>query len=210
MRTSMMNLVGTKVGRLTVSKFLYRGKSYSPFFECICDCGNIKTISGSHLRNIKIRSCGCLARELTAKRNYKHGMSNTKEHRAWLAMHNRCNLKTLKGYENWGGRGIKVCSRWGSFDSFLEDMGYSPTSKHSIDRIDNNGNYEPQNCRWATNKQQTRNLRSNKNYELNGVVKTLSEWCEEFNLNYGTIHNRIYSLKWCFQKAITSPIRNKQ
>lgn len=124
---------------------------------CLCDCGRETVVRGSDLREGKTKSCGCLHDELASKRNFRHGHSKgTRTYRSWMAMRDRCRYSNHKDYEHYGGRGIKVCERWQSFENFLADMGERPVGL-TLDRIDPNGNYEPGNCRWATWSEQREN-----------------------------------------------------
>lgn len=149
-------------------------------WHCICDCGNYIDVAGVYLRNGNTKSCGCGQ----VYYHQIHGMSNTPEFAAWRAMIDRCYNKKNKHYKNYGGRGIKVCDRWlESFESFFEDMGPRPSSKHSIDRIDVNGNYCPENCRWATIKEQTINKRTNRFlYDDQGNKFTHSQIAYQFEV----------------------------
>ncbi len=135
-----------------------------------------------------------------------HGMSGTNVYRRWKHMLARCTNPKNKHYKNYGGRGIKVCERWRKFENFLADMGYPPTWKHSLDRIDNNGNYEPSNCRWATRLEQQNNIRSNKMLEFKGKRMSLSAWSRELNINKATLAGRLNKRKWSIEKAFLTPI----
>ena len=142
--------------------------------------------------------------------SYIHGMSYSKEHSTWSKIKSRCNNPKNKAFKNYGGRGIKVCKRWQkSFILFLKDMGMAPTRKHSIDRIDNNGDYRPGNCRWATAKEQGNNTRLNHLIEFKGQKKTLMEWSEIIGFHYKRAHKRIFA-GWDFEDVIkNSPERRK-
>lgn len=138
-----------------------------------------------------------------------HGMCGTVEYATWARMINRCERPNDKSYKNYGGRGIVVCDRWKeSPKNFLEDMGYRPSDNHSIDRIDVNGNYEPSNCRWATQKEQNNNRRGNINITHNSKTKTLAEWCDDLGLSYAMVSQRINKYGMTFSEAITKPAKN--
>lgn len=180
------NIEGCRFGRLTViSKSPSEGKGTR--WLCICDCGTQKVILGYRLRIGSVRSCGCLWTDAIVK----HGKSSTAEYRSWNAMRHRCEDPKCQSFPNYGGRGIKVCRRWSaSFPAFLEDMGNKPNPSLSIERRDNNGDYTPENCYWATDKEQQNNTRWNRRLTHNGQTKTVSEWAEETGLNPSTIHSR--------------------
>jgi len=145
---------------------------------------------------------------MTNKGRFKHGYSRTTEHNAWKSMKARCYNKNYDHYKDYGGRGIIVCDRWlRSFENFISDMGEKPTSQHSVDRIDNNGNYEPVNCRWATRKEQARNKRSTIKITHNGAIKTISELATEHGLKYETLRWRIMDKKWELERALVTPVQ---
>jgi len=155
--------VGEKYGRRTVIAFAYV-KYQKQHWHCLCDCGKSTIASTGSLRSGHPKSCGCASLEVNVKHGYgRRGERRTPEYGTWQGMLNRCRNPKCKSYSYYGGRGITVCDRWReSFQAFLEDMGSKPSPTHSIDRIDNEGNYEPGNCRWATKAEQNRNQRKRK------------------------------------------------
>lgn len=133
----------------------------------------------------------------------QHGMRNTPEYRAWSHMRDRCYRKKDKSYQNYGGRGIIVCDRWRkSFTAFYEDMGKRPTPQHSIDRIDNDGNYEPSNCRWATKQEQADNRRSGYRFTYKGETLSIRQWSVESGIAYDTLRQRLLRYNWPIEKAL--------
>jgi len=168
--------------------------SRSRYYLCQCSCGNEVVVQLSDLLRGHTKSCGCLCSELSAERvrlrNTTHGMSDTREYHSWAAMVARCTNEKQLDYGHYGGRGIKVCDRWlNSFEDFYTDMGDRPPST-SLDRIDNDGDYTPDNCRWATWREQSRNRRDNRLIEN----KPLVDWCEDNELSYHTVGHRLYRL----------------
>jgi len=179
------------------------------FIPVICKCGKKITVKMTSLQNGRKKSCGCLLKEISSARwKTQNGLSKTKEYRAWRGMINRCYDPGYSLFHRYGGRGIVVCERWLlSFDNFLFDMGQCPVDKNSLDRYPNNdGNYEPANCRWATDSEQANNRSTCQYFTINGISKTLNEWCLMYNISYKLVHNRIFKSKWDIIKALTAPI----
>lgn len=203
-RPSRSARVGQKFGRLTLIKEAPKLPSNAGRrWLCRCDCGRTREASQTNLRRGLVKSCGCLVVDALRSRA-THGLSNTKEYDAWKSMLRRCYDPRTERYPVYGGRGIRVCERWrDGFENFLADIGFAPSQSHSIDRIDVNGDYEPQNCRWATPKEQSRNTSRNIRLTLNGQTKTLAEWAEGSQLRYRTIHRRVMEQGWSLQDALT-------
>lgn len=137
-----------------------------------------------------------------------HGLSHLPEYRIWKGIRRRCNNKNEQWYHRYGGRGIKVCKQWNNFENFYQDMGSRPNSDFWIERINNNGNYEPTNCRWATKKEQQRNRSSNRKYIINNEEKTLVEWCEIYKKSYHLVKLRIRR-GWNPKEALETKIINR-
>lgn len=192
--------VGQRFGRLTVLRF-DQAKNYRSFWLCQCDCGKTASVSVSTLLNGATRSCGCISRELSSRRAARmrsakpmHGGTNTRAYTSWCAMKQRCYNPNSQHFQAYGGRGISVCSRWNGkdgFANFLSDMGQPPAGM-SLDRWpDNNGDYEPSNCRWANRQDQQNNRRVNRVVMIAGVSKTVSQWSRETGVHVNTISDRL-------------------
>lgn len=202
-----MNLLGQKFTRLTViSESPIRSKAGNVRWVCRCDCGTETMVETASLRRGTTKSCGCLRKEIFINNATKHGYSKKTEHIAWEGMKRRCSNKNDRAYKHYGDRGITVCARWlNSFEAFLRDVGNRPSSKHSIDRIDNNGNYEPGNVKWSTQKEQNNNTRRNHILIFDGQRHTIPEWSEITGIKSATIHSRIIQ-RWSIEKTLTTPI----
>lgn len=186
-----IDITGQKFGRLTALYRLYNYHKKGTWWLCVCECGSLKECFIGHLRSGVIKSCGCLYHE---GNNKKHGLCGTRLYKTWKSIKQRCYRPKDVNYKNYGGRGITMCNEWKrdpqAFYDWAMSHGYNNTL--TIDRIDVNGNYEPNNCRWSTVKQQARNRRSNKYYTINGETRCLSEWCEIYNLSYKAVCSRLY------------------
>lgn len=192
-----IDLTGKRFGRLVVVSRVESDKRGEVQWLCRCDCGNEPIATGNHLRRGYTNSCGCLSRERTVDTHRTHGGTGTRLFYVWSSMKGRCQNKNDKAYPNYGGRGIEVYGEWkDSFEAFRDwalDNGYEEGL--TIDRIDNNDSYSPENCRWVTLREQNRNKRTNVNMSIGGVTKCLKEWAEVFHINYGTFKARYHSGK---------------
>jgi hypothetical protein len=187
-------LVGQRFSRLVVvAESERRSASGERYWLCRCDCGAAVEVVGTSLKSGNTKACGCLNRELIASRkpNIRHGATKTRLYRIFKLMHERCRAPRCRAFKNYGGRGICVCDEWATFEPFRDwAMANGYTDALTIDRIDNDGNYEPSNCRWATQKQQCRNKRNTIYLEHDGLKLTLKEWAEQTGLNYHTMFYR--------------------
>ncbi len=196
-------LVGQTYYRLTVVSRAENSKRGQRRWLCKCECGNDVTVLGTQLRNGHTKSCGCLSRD----RVTKHGLCKSSEYIIWQQMKERCYNVKKESHKRYGARGITVCDRWReSFENFLADMGPRPAGM-SLDRIDNNGNYEPGNCRWADNETQYRNRRQTVWIEFNGEKLCQKDWAKRYNIDEATLAQRI-ARGWPLEKAFTEPKKN--
>lgn len=199
-----VDLTGRVFGRLVVVEQSdnRRGRVH---WTCRCECGNTKSVAAKELVGGGTRSCGCLCMQLIEKLNKTHGMSRRKEYRIWRGMKERCLDENSRYFHHYGGRGIFVCERWiDSFENFYADMGPKPPGM-SIDRIDNDGPYSPDNCRWATQKEQTRNTRRTRLLTWNGQTLCLSDWSKITGISRKVLKKRLDVLKWSAEKTLTTP-----
>lgn len=188
------DLVGQVFGRLTALKISDRleANGSRAFWDCMCECGNTKTVRTNHLHTGFVRSCGCFSIDRAPFKARTHGMTKTSVYRIWNNMGQRCNVAANPAYHNYGGRGIKVCERWQSFENFYADMGERPSNLHSLDRMNNHGDYEPENCQWAIRSEQNQNSRVSKYWIVNGAkFPALRLASKEYGVTEQTI------LRWC-------------
>jgi hypothetical protein len=206
--TRLRDLTGQRFGRLVVIERRPHPTHRSAHWATRCDCGGGTIVRGSHLTAGKIVSCGCHRLERTIANSTSHGMSNSPEFNVWMKIKGRCNNPSNRAYQDYGGRGIRVCDKWlKSFETFFADMGPRPSRNHSIDRIDNAGNYEPGNCRWATAKEQARNRRSNWKIEYEGEIYLITDLAARSVVSTRGFVNRIKA-GWPVHEALNTPARS--
>lgn len=206
--------VGKQFNDLTVIGLKHEPKRWK--WICRCKCGSIKSYLPKKILTGNTKSCGCAkaerCRKMTEMYRIKHNGRSERLYHIWRGIKQRCLNETGKDYKNWGGRGISVCDEWrddyAAFREWAEKSGYE---EHlTIDRIDVNGNYCPENCRWITQKEQCRNKRKTVYVEYNGERKPLVEWCEELGLKYRTIYGRIHSRGWTVERSFEEPIDTRK
>ena len=210
--TNIEYSVGDKVHRFTINSFYRDPKNSKWRVKCTCECGVERDVLLYSLASGNTKSCGCYNRDLTIERNYVHGerprdLDRPRLYDCWLGIHKRCENKNTKGYEDYGGRGIRVCTEWSEYINFKDwalNNGY--TDSLTIDRVDVNGDYSPSNCRWVTKVEQARNKRNCHYITINGVTKTLSEWSRIYNISRGTILTRI-KRGMSDVEAVTTPLK---
>lgn len=206
------DLSGRRYGRWTVIEEgtpRYHGKYRIIYWMCRCDCGVIREVCGNTLKNGDSTSCGCFHSELMSKIFRSHGKTGSRAYRIWQNMLNRCRREKDEFWHRYGGRGIKVCDRWQVFENFLKDMG-EPEPGMQLDRVENDGDYSPDNCRWATVKEQAQNRTSNVRYQYSGKSKTLTEWAAAVGIKRSTLGMRIHSFHWPIEKALTVPVKERR
>lgn len=191
------DITGIRFGKLVAIGPSDKSVDRHIIWECACDCGTICFVSGTSLRRGLTISCGCYMSEVVSKNNteYKttHNLSRSRPYNTWKQLFQRCYNKKHKSFKDYGGRGISVCERWNDFSLFWEDMKENYSDTLTIDRIDNNGNYCKENCRWTTQTEQSKNKRDNVYIEINGETKILNDWIKYYNINMSTYYKRIKS-----------------
>ena len=201
-KSRVIDLAGRRFSSLTAIEQCGRTKNKGVRWTCLCDCGGICITTGSKLLCGSKTHCGC--QKKPRKRIADHPL-----HATWSGMIQRCKNINSASYANYGGRGVTVCDRWVlSFSDFLTDVGEKPTSMHTLDRIDNNGNYEPGNIRWATRTEQARNKSNNRILEFQGEAMCCSDWADRIGIDVDVLLDRLNKLKWTVERAITTPIRS--
>lgn len=199
------DLTGRRFGRYVVVRRVTGSGSLLRWL-CRCDCGTEKEVLGCHLRSGRIVSCGCWAAD-KARGRARHGLSNSATYRAWRSMLSRCFRENDTHYKHYGARGITVCNNWRhSFDAFLADMGQCPPGL-SLERDNNDGNYQPGNCRWATKVDQANNKRSNIRVRYAGECMTLKQLSQKCEVNYKALYWRVRIAKWPIEKAVSQCVR---
>uniref|UniRef100_A0A6M3IL93 Uncharacterized protein n=1 Tax=viral metagenome TaxID=1070528 RepID=A0A6M3IL93_9ZZZZ len=201
-----LDLTGQKFGRLTAIQIDENRHSGRIYWHCQCECGKRTIKSRQLLTTGQTTSCGCKLVDSARERFTTHGMSSSIEYFSWFHMKARCYKTYDKEYKNYGARGISVCARWlESFQNFFSDMGLKPSKKHEIERIDNDGDYSPENCKWATRTEQANNTRHNHFVTIGNKTQTIAQWSRELGIKNQTVRNRLYH-GWTPRDALTRPV----
>jgi hypothetical protein len=205
-----MDLTGKVFGRLTVIVKSSEKRGLNALWVCVCSCGKQTLVTTSNLNSGNSASCGCFRKEKVSEACRTHGMRDSSEYSIWTGMIQRCQNEKATSYSTYGGRGISVCDRWMiSFENFYADMGPRPSPNHTLDRYpDMNGNYEPNNCRWATIEEQSSNRRDNVFYDYDGERLTVSQIARKVGLDPQVLNWRL-SNGWDMRKATTTPINQR-
>lgn len=209
-QAQIIDITGKRYGRLTVKRLIGKTSYRDTLWECECDCGNKVVVKKGNLLSGNTKSCGCLREENITK----HGGCNSRLYRVWQAMKHRCLNPKDAEYHNYGGRGITVCNEWLDFKNFYDWSilngfnEYASKGESTIDRINVNDGYKPENCRWVDMKTQSNNRRNNRFLTYDGKTMTLSQWAEEKNINVGTLQSRIDVHHWSIEKALTTPVKS--
>lgn len=196
-------VVGSQFNRWTVLVVLGRR------VICRCECGTERYVLRWDIVNGKSKSCGCWRNEVSKTLHRTHGHAadgdHTPEYQSWRAMRERCFNPNADNYQHYGGKGIRVCDRWASFDNFLGDMGSKPSPRHSVERIDGSLGYTPENCRWAAAAEQQNNRCNNHRLEFGGRVQTIAQWARETGISDHTLRARL-TRGWSIERTLTAPV----
>ena len=203
MTRTVIGMVGEKYGKLTVVS-LDRREGKKNRWICSCECGGEARVVRHNLLGGRTKSCGCNRVEFS-KNQHTHQMTRTTEYRTWRHIKSRCFNPNVPSYKDYGARGISMCDEWiNSFEQFYKDMGLKPTKDHSIDRIDNEKGYNPENCRWATRAEQSRNKRCNIFISYAGKRQMLIDWAKDTGINHMCLYKR-YRMGWSDERIVTTP-----
>ena len=201
-----LDLTGERFGMLVALRLSGKNKHRQNLWLCQCDCGDTSTPSAAALRSGKTTSCGCYGKSVLGKNSKKYNHSDGPEYTIWRGMKQRCSNSARANYARYGGVGVSVCERWlNDFEAFYSDMGNRPSPKHSIDRIDPSGDYEPSNCRWADIYEQANNKTNVHTVTVNGEKKPRGIAIRDSGLPYATVVRRL-NLGWSSQEALTTPV----
>ena len=203
------DLTGIRVGQLTVIREAGKDKFRHIKWLCKCDCGNETIVLSDNIKRKHSKSCGCLRTDTIVTLNKTHGMRHTRAYTSWINMVGRCINPKDKRFEHYGGRGIQVDPEWRKFEVFWNDMGASYQEDLTLDRIDVNGNYTKDNCRWVGLVVQANNKTNNRYIEVRGIKGTIPHFAREYNVPSATLRARIDKLGWSIEKALTEPIRKR-
>lgn len=211
--SKLKNLIGQTFGRLTVIKRVSNSKHGHPMWECVCSCPDetVCVVRGSALTAGNTKSCGCIRKKTTLKLNMTHKKTGTNIYCTWANMKQRCYNPKNKQFKDWGGRGIAVCKQWrDSFEAFYKDVSKLPhfgEKGYSLNRKNNDGNYEPENVEWSNQYSQANNKRNNHLISYNGEVYSLSQWAAKLGIKRSTLDQRINAYYWSIDKAIGTPVK---
>lgn len=201
--TRRKDISNHRFGRLIAKRVEYVDSNGHAYWLCVCDCGGQKTVRASHLHTGNVTSCGC------AKGRKTHGERHGRIYTIWANMKQRCNNRNARQYQDYGGRGITVCDEWDTsyeaFRDWAKENGYRDDL--TIDRINNDGPYTPENCRWATPRDQSNNTRRNRYLTHNGETHSVSEWARILGINQGTLRKRLYKYKWSTEDALGKEVK---
>lgn len=200
-------MIGHRFTRWLVLAEIPERRNGKRCYQCRCDCGAESICVAGNLRSGISKSCGCLKSERIHDAKFVHGRDTSdRTYQCWSSMRDRCNNPSTRKYNRYGGRGIRVCDRWGSFPNFLSDMGECPP-RLTLERKNNDGNYEPSNCRWATRREQSLNKSTTRHVTAFGETKPLTVWTEEKQISFLAVWKRL-KRGWPAERALTEPVKN--